>query len=153
MMTRTERFESMGAFLGEKRRLMEKRDRHARRIEQHWEALKDKKVRGEMASNALHDALDMWKPTRVLSSLLSNGSLGTSLGLALGSGKGGWPKRAALFALGLVAPKLIKRMKGLSLDDILHEVGVSVDHVRDHFRARRQERSEAMDGERASSVP
>ena len=110
MMTRTDRFGSIGAFLDEKRRLTEKRDRHVRRLEQHWDALKSKEVRGNLASNALHDLLGLWKPPRILSSVFSNGSLGTSLGLALGSGKGGWPKRAALFALGLFAPKLIQRL-------------------------------------------
>ena len=134
-----------GQALPSERRLTEKRDRHVRRIEQPWEALKSKEVRGNLASNALHDLLGLWKPTRILSSVFSNGSLGTSLGLALGSGKGGWPKRAALFALGLVAPKLIQRLEKLSVDDIVHEVGVSVDHVREHLRSRKKKRAEAED--------
>ena len=137
MMTRTDRFESIGAFLDEKRRLTDKRDLHASRIEQHWQALKDKKVRGELAGNALQDVLGMWKPTRILGSLIGNGSMGASLGMVLGSGKGGWLKRAALFGLGMFAPKLLKRAQGLSVEDIIREVGTSVDHVRDHLRSRK----------------
>ena len=143
MMTRTDRFASIGAFLEEKRRLTEKRDLHAARIEQHWHALKDKKVRADLASNALQDVLGMWKPARFLGSLIGNGSMGASLGMAFGSGKGGWLKRAALFGLGMIAPKMLKRAQELSVEDIIHEVGVSVDHVRDHLRSRKRTHAEA----------
>lgn len=137
-MTRTDRFESIGAFVAEKNRLTEKRDVQLQRIEQHWEALKDKEVRKNLANNAFHDLLGMWKPTHMLSSILSTGSIGTSLGLAFGAGKTSWAKRAGLFALGLVAPKLIERLNNLSIEDIVHEVGVSVDHVRDHLSSRKR---------------
>ena len=141
MMTRTDRFGDMAAFLSEKRRLIQKRDLHAARIAQHWEALKDKDVRTDLANNAIHDLLGLWKPTRFLSSLFSPGSLGTSLSMSLGGGKGGWPKRAALFALGLIAPGLIGRIEKIDLENVAHEVGVSVDRIRDHLRSRKQARA------------
>ncbi len=141
MMTKTDRFESFAAFQAEKLRLTAKRDLHLERIEQHWEALKHKEVRKDLANNAVHDLLGLWKPTRLLSSLLSHGSIATSVGLAFGSGKASLPKRAGLFALGLVAPKLLKRLNNLSMEDIVQELGVSVNHVRDHIRSRREARA------------
>ena len=137
-MTRTDRFENIDAFLAEKRRLTEKRDLHLQRIEEHWQALKSNEVRKNLANNAVHDLLGLWKPTRMLASIFSNGSIGTSIGLAFGSGKSSWAKRAGLFALGLVAPKLLKRFNNLSVEDIVHEVTLSVDHLRDHLRSRKQ---------------
>jgi len=140
-MTRTDRFESIGAFLAEKARMQEKRDLHKERIAQHWQALKNKEVRKNLAANAVEDLLSLWKPTRIISSLFNMGSLGTSLGMAFGAGKSGWPKRAGLFALGLFAPKLIQRIESISLEDITREVGVSVDRILDHLRSRKQARA------------
>lgn len=148
-MTRTDRFESMAAFLAEKDRLARQREVHAQRIGQHWEALKNKEVRRNLADSAVRDLLGLWKPTRLLSELLTPGAIGSSLGLAFASGKGGWAKRAGLFALGLLAPKLLERLNQLSIEDILHEVGVSAERVRDHLRSRERAPaapSEAHDG-------
>ena len=138
MMTRTDRFESLDAFLAEKRRLTETRALQVRRIAGHWEALKRKDVRKKLSANAFHDLLGLWKPTRMLASLLGNGSIGTSLGVAFAAGKSSWPRRAALFALGLIAPKLLKRLNDLSIEDIVHELAVSAGHIRDHLRSRKR---------------
>lgn len=121
------------------------RRRHEARLERHWEALQDHDVRGRLMKDAAHDMLRSWKPAQVLGSLFGSGSFGSSLGFALGR-RGGWAKRAFLFALSMAAPSLLKRVSGLSLKDISEEVELSIGRIKDYLRSRKEAHTTEPEG-------
>ena len=139
-MTKTDRFKDITAVNAELLRLDAIRDAHASRLEAHFEALKHGEFRSSLMKNTVKGALGNFAPGKILGSLIGGGSVGGGLSMALGSGKGGLWKRAGLFALGMAAPKLLKKVEGISLPDIGHELGVSWDRLKDHMQQRRQEK-------------
>lgn len=140
-MTKTDRFESIAQLREEKLRLDATRRLHRERLVMHWEALGDKEVRQRMIKGTVSEAIGSWKPARILGKLIGGGSVTSSIGLMMSAKKAGWAKKAALFALGMVAPSMLKRVEKLSVPDILHEVNVSIGNVREHLRERKEERA------------
>ena len=140
MMTKTERFKDLTALRTEKMRLDSMRKLHGERLEDHFNALKQGDFRTALAKNALSGAFGGFAPGKILGSLIGSGGLGGAIGMAAGAGKGGLLKRAGLFALGLAAPKLLKKVEDISIPDISHELGVSWDRLKDHMEVRREQR-------------
>ena len=140
-MTKTDRFQSIAHLREEKLRLDATRRLHRERLKMHWEALGDKEVRKRMVSGTVSEILGSWNPTRILGKLFGGGSITSSIGLMMSAKKAGWAKKIALFALGMVAPKILKRVEHLSIPDILHEVNVSIGNVREHMRERKEARA------------
>lgn len=144
-MKRTERFTNLAEVQQEKLRLNEVRKQHQARLERHWHALQDHDVRGHLLRDAANDALRSWKPLRMVSSLLGDGSVKSAFSAALHT-RGGLGKRAIWFAATMALPGLIRKVSGISLDKLGDELRVSYDRIRDRLLNRQEERSpEASD--------
>ncbi|MBK9421458.1 MAG: hypothetical protein IPN44_10475 [Flavobacteriales bacterium] len=139
-MTKTDRFKDLSDFHAEKLRLDAIRDVHADRLESHFNALKEGKFRSTLLKNSVNEALGSFAPGKILGSILGGGGLGSAISMATGTAKGGLMKRAGLFALGLAAPKLLKKVESISLPDIGQELGVSWRRLKEHMQERREER-------------
>ena len=139
-MTKTDRFQDLAAFRAEKLRAAAKSDMYAERLENHMDSLKQGEFRGKLLKNTVSSALGGSTPGKILGSIIGSAGLGGALSMAAGSGKGGLMKRAGLFALGLAAPQLLKKVEYFSISDIGHELGVSWERLKDHLEDRREER-------------
>lgn len=139
-MKRTERFADLAAVRAEKQRLAAVRDAHGARLQAHYAILKRKEFRAAVAKETLGGLLRHAVP-QSLEALWSRRGLTSGLQMALG-GKGGWAKRAGLFAVGLAAPALLKRMQQIPLDDITRELMVSLGRLREYVKNRRADRPE-----------
>lgn len=139
-MKRTDRFKDLTALKAELLRLDAVRDAHAARLEDLFQALKRSGFRKKLIKNTVKEALGNFAPGKLLGSLIGSGGVGSGLGMALGSGKGGLLKRLGLFALGVAAPKLVKKVEAVPLSAIGHEFGVSWERLKDHMRQRRVEK-------------
>lgn len=135
MMKRTERFKDLTAVNAELIRLEGVRAAHAERFGEHFQALKRSDFRSALVRNTAMEVLGSFVPGKFLASLLGGGGMGNGLTMALGAGKGGLWKRVGMFALGLVAPKLLKTMP-----DIGHELMISWERLKDHMVQRRHEK-------------
>lgn len=140
-MTRTDRFKDLAAVRAEKLRLDALREWHGERLEQHFNALKQGDFRTALMKNAVSSAFGGSTPGKLLGSLIGTGGIAGGLGMAMGSGKGSLLKRAGLFALGLAAPKLMKKVSHISLPDIGEELHVSWERLKDHLEVRREEKA------------
>ena len=147
-MEKTDRFASLAEVQAEKQRLLAVRERSGDRLQQHWDALREPEVRGALMQDVAGDILRSWKPLHALASLFgvgnsdgkenSNGAFASSLFGAAISG-GSWGKRMFRLALNLALPMLLKRAGNISFETIADEVQVTMDRVREHFRARKAE--------------
>ncbi len=139
-MTKTDRFQNLAAFRAEKDRLKAKRDLHAEGVERHLVALKDGDFRTKLLKNSATALWGAFTPTKMLGSILSSGGIGSAIGMATGTGKGGLLKRAGLFALGLAAPRILEKVEAISLPDIGRELSVSWERWKNHRDERRAQR-------------
>jgi hypothetical protein len=140
MMKRIDRFRTLADFKAERQRAKDLRDLHAERFREHVNVLGNGKDRSRLLKNSI-SGLVHGLPGKILSVILGRGGIGSGLGLAVGAGKGGWAKRAALFAVGLAMPDLVKRLESLSLSDLAHELQVSWHRWKEHMAERREQRS------------
>lgn len=143
-MARTERFKSMAEVSLELQRLDGVRKAHEERLERHWQAMLDHDVRGRLLKDAANDVIRSWKPGRMLSAIFGGGSVGGSLAAAIG-GRGGWFRRAAIFAMNMALPKVLGKVTELSVNDIAHELNVSYQRFRAHMDARKKARAGHVD--------
>ena len=111
-MAKTDRFNSFAELETEKLRLLALRVHHEDRLQLHWDALRDREVRGALMSDAASDIVRSWKPFRVLASLFGNGSgngdgafTSSMFGAAISGGS--WGKRMFRLALNLALPALL----------------------------------------------
>lgn len=139
-MKRIDRFRTLADFKAERQRAKDLRDLHAERFREHVNVLGNGKDRSRLLKNSI-SGLVHGLPGKILSVILGRGGIGSGLGLAVGAGKGGWAKRAALFAVGLAMPDLVKRLESLSLSDLAHELQVSWSRWKEHMAERREQRS------------
>jgi hypothetical protein len=107
MMKRIDRFRTLADFKAERQRAKDLRDLHAERFREHVNVLGNGKDRSRLLKNSI-SGLVHGLPGKILSVALGRGGIGSGLGLAVGAGKGGWAKRAALFAVGLAMPDLVR---------------------------------------------
>ena len=138
-MARTDRFASLAAVQAEKMRLDNVRKEQGDRLERHWLALKDRDVRGALMRDAVGDVFRAWKPFRMISGLFTGGTTTAALGAALGGGS--WAKRLFRFGMGMALPKILERVENTSGEELMHEVQVTIDRVRDFLKERRERRS------------
>ncbi len=138
---KTDRFSNLAALHAEKERLAALRDAHAERLEMHFTALGDGRFRKALVKETLGDAMGHLLPKGLLGTLIGGGGIGGGLSMAMGA-KGGWAKRAGLFALGMAAPALVKRMERFSMADVGRELKVSMERWRQHVHDRKEERRE-----------
>lgn len=115
-------FTSLEQVAQERARLDHVRKVHGDRLERHWSALKDHKVRGALMRDAASDVLRSWHPAGMIAGLLGNGSLTSALGAAVFR-RGGLGKRVFSFAASLLVPMLVKKAGSVSLDAIIKQVG------------------------------
>jgi hypothetical protein len=115
-------FTSLDQLAQERARLHHVRTVHGDRLERHWSALKDHKVRGVLMRDAASDVLRSWRPAGMIAGLLGNGSLTSALGAAAFR-RGGLGKRIFSFATSLLLPMLLKQAGAVSLDAIIKQVG------------------------------
>ncbi len=139
-MKRTDRFQDLTAVNAELLRLDAIRDGHAERFSDLFRSLKESEVRRTLMKNTVKEALGKFAPGKILGSLIGGGGIGSGLTMALGAGKGGLLKRMGMFALGLAAPKILKKVESISIPDVAHEFGVSWGRLKDHMQQRREEK-------------
>lgn len=138
-MARTERFASLAEFNAEKLRLDRVRREHGESLERHWLALKDHDVRGALLRDAVGDVFRAWKPFRMISGLFGGNTTTAALGAALGGGS--WVRRLFRFGMGMALPKILERLENSSGEELMHEVQVTVDRVREFLKERREKRA------------
>ncbi len=131
-------FISLEEVAQERARLDHVRKVHGDRLERHWSALKDHKVRGVLMRDAASDVLRSWRPAGMIAGLLGNGTLTSALGAATFR-RGGLAKRILSFATALLLPILLKQAGSVSLDSIIKQVGEAVGKFRDRNAQRRGE--------------
>jgi hypothetical protein len=124
-----EPFTSLEQMAQERARLDHVRTVHGDRLERHWSALKDHKVRGALMRDAVADVVRSWRPASMIAGLLGNGSLTSALGAAAFR-RGGLGKRVFSFATTLLLPMLVKQAGSVSLDAIIKQVGETVGKFR-----------------------
>lgn len=112
----------------ERARLDHVRKVHGDRLERHWSALKDHKVRGVLMRDAASDILRSWRPAGMIAGLLGNGSITSALGAAAFR-SGGLGKRIFSFAASLLLPVLVKQAGSVSLDAIIKQVGETLGKI------------------------
>ncbi len=141
-MATTEQFTSMAAVRAERERLRAERDNHARRLGDAITQLKEPGTIKAMGKQVLSTVLHGIAPRGILGKLLGAGGVMKGVQMAVGRGKGGWMQRAILFLLGLAAPAAMQKAENISLADIKHELGITVDRFKQYFRERKQQRGE-----------
>lgn len=142
MMKKIDRFPDLDAVRAEKLRLDAVRRAHASRLEEHVSAFGESHFRRAMAKDAVNSFAESIIPGGLMGALAGSGGVASGLGLALGTGKGGWARRIGLFALGTLAPSLVQRLEAVSLPQIGHEFRVSFERLKKHVRERKAERAE-----------
>ncbi|HEX2616313.1 MAG TPA: hypothetical protein VHL57_02160 [Flavobacteriales bacterium] len=135
-MKRTDRFNDLAEVRMELQRLDTVRKAHEDRLERHWQAVLDHDVRGRLLKDAANDVIRSWKPAHMLSKVFGGGSVGPSL-LSAVTGRGGWFRKATMFALSMALPKILGKVNDVTVNDITREVQVSYQRFRDHLQARK----------------
>lgn len=129
-MTSPARFSTIEQLAQERARLHHVRSAHGDRLERHWSALKDHKVRGVLMRDAVSDVLRSWRPAGMIAGLMGNGTLASAVGAAAFR-RGGLGKRIFSFATTLLVPVLLKQAGSVSLDSIIKQVSGVVDRFRE----------------------
>ena len=151
-MKTTDRFADLNEFRAEKARLqLESREKRAR-LDEHFLAWKDPNFRKAMGKDVVGDITHLILPKGILGSLLGKADMGSGLRMALTPGTGGVAKRAGLFALGIAAPTLLKKLESISLPEIGHEFQVSWERLKEHMRDRKEERKEERKQEESQNT-
>ena len=140
-MKRTDRFQNLTAVNAELLRLDAVRDGHAERFSELFRSLKESEFRSTLMKNTVKEAMGKFAPGKIIGSLIGGGGIGSGLSMAIGAGKGGLLKRLGMFAVGLAAPKILKKVESISIPDVAHEFGVSWGRLKDHMAQRREERA------------
>ncbi|MCB0791268.1 MAG: hypothetical protein H6595_03480 [Flavobacteriales bacterium] len=131
-MTDRPRFLSLDEVAAEKQRLKELGRSHQQGLQRHWKALNDGEVRGRLLRNAAGEMLRSWKPFAMVSKFLGEGSFTTALGAAAFR-KGGLAKRMVVFLGTWLLPGLLQEMGDVSLQQLLHELRVSLERLYARF--------------------
>ena len=140
------RFMSLEEVAAEKQRLKERGQWHQQRLQLHWAALNDGRVRGRLLRNAVGEALRSWKPFAMIARLMGDGAVPTALGAAAFR-RGGLAKRVVIFLGTWLLPGLLKELGDVSLLQVLKEARVSLERLHERFAG---ERSHAEAHERSS---
>ena len=137
-MARDERFASLADVHSEKARLNALAKQHRARVEAHLAALRNKELRTALVSNSVKGMVRQSSMGRFLGPLLGTATVSSGISMALGAGKGGWPKRLGLFLLGMAAPGIPNKLDKISWGDLLDEFSASIQHTKDFMRKRRE---------------
>jgi len=73
---------------------------------------------------------------------VGGGSVGASLGTALGRGKG-WGGKIFWFLLSMALPRLLERAQDLDVEDIGQHLRTTVERISSYFAKRKEERTHA----------
>lgn len=142
MMTRTDRFAKVADFRAEKQRLNALRELHKEQLMGHFAALKRGSVRSTLVKNTVSGMFGNSMPGKLIGTMVGNGGLGSGFGMAMGVGKGSLLKRLGMFAVGMAAPRLVKQIESISVDDIGRELKVSWDRWKEHQAQRKVNKEE-----------
>ncbi len=137
-------FKSLTELELEKSRLDRLRQHHGEALERHWTALKDPEVRGRLMRNAASDAFLSWRPARLLADLAGGGTITAALASGMFR-RGGLAKRLFVFATSLAVPYLLQRAGPLSMEKLIHEVGTTIDRIRQRMNRTGDETSAGED--------
>jgi len=141
-MKRIDRFQSLAELRVERDRLRAVRDARQDALRGHWDLLHEKDFRRGLAGDAFGDMLRAWKPMRTLSSFMrsDDGPLGNVLGVLLSSRARGLKGRLFAWAVGLLAPVLLKKYATPErMEHVAQEVRRSWDRVRERIREGRDQ--------------
>lgn len=92
--------------------------------------------------SAVGDVVDGLFPDGVLGAVMGKGGFTRGVELAMGT-SGGWAKRVGLFLLGMAAPSLLEKIERVPLAEIGHQIGVSLDRIKNYMGDRRAGKDES----------
>lgn len=136
-MKKTDRFQSLADVRLERQRLKAVRDKHQDSLTEYWQLVHEPDFRRGLAGDAFGDMLKSWKPIRSLGRLFQadNGAVGNIIGLALGSRSRTIKGRIFAWALGAIAPIVLKKYATPErMEHVMTEVKRSWDRVRERAR-------------------
>lgn len=139
-MKRNDRFASLEEVKAEKHRLAALRDGHADRLQGHLASLQQQDFRRAMIRGVVADTWAGLMPNGLIGPLVGRGGIMRGLELAMGA-RGGWIKRAGLFLMGLAAPSLLGKIERIPMAGIGHELGISVERIKEYFRQYKAKRA------------
>lgn len=141
----TDRFRDLAELRSERERLRALRDKHQAALHAYWELVHEKEFRRGLAGDAFGDMLKAWRPLRTIGSFLrsDNGAVGSALGLVMGARSRTLKGRLITWAIGAIAPMLMRRYATPErLDHLAEELQESWDRVKERMRQRRTERQQ-----------
>ncbi len=141
-MKRTDRFRDLAELRGERERLRALRNKHQAALQEYWDLVHEKDFRQALAGDAFGDMLRAWRPLRTLGRFFQSdeNSVGTALGLVMGSRARTLKGRVLTWVVSMLAPMVIKKYGTPErLEQFAEEVKRSWSRIRERMRDRAEQ--------------